>query len=153
MQVRRATKKDFEEMLEVQIASFRTLTDTYSPDQIAAWEKRATKKGGKRFEPYASLVCVEGGRIVAFATWGIKRDTGWLRCLYVLPRWMRKGIGSRLLKSAERTMLDAGVRRIRIKSAPSARPFYERHGYRYVEDGKSSAGFDVAIMKKAIPEG
>lgn len=53
--------------------------------------------------------------------------------LYVHKNYVGKGIGSRLLNIAEKSLKSQGVKVIKIKSTLTARRFYEKHGYKVVK--------------------
>jgi GNAT superfamily N-acetyltransferase len=54
--------------------------------------------------------------------------------LYVDPDWHGRGAGRTLLQRAEAMMIGRGHSLAHVKSTTSARPFYERYGYRFVAD-------------------
>ena len=76
--------------------------------------------GRESFDPAGSFVAVAGGRVVGFCIAAMPpspeaRD-GYLCGLAVAPRFRRRGIGSRLLRRAERYLARCGARTVRVSS-------------------------------------
>ncbi len=128
----------------------------YPQDVIKAWAGRTSAKRfrdslhkGKRW------VAVENGKIIGFVDHG-KSDELW--GLYIHKDHIGKGVGSKLLKIAEDSLRKQGVNTVKIESTITARPFYEKHGYKFVKkdlhpvfgDTKSGLFVDVYIMKKKL---
>jgi GNAT superfamily N-acetyltransferase len=57
-------------------------------------------------------------------------DAAKIRAFFVHPKWVRRGLGTRLLEACERAAWDAGFRRCEMGATLSGVPLYERHGYR-----------------------
>ncbi|MDS0299169.1 GNAT family N-acetyltransferase [Halogeometricum sp. S1BR25-6] len=80
-----------------------------------------------------------GDEIVGFVMFSLERGDfeqddvrGVIRNLYVVPARRGRGVGSRLLETAETALVDAGAARISLEAMARnerARQFYERHGY------------------------
>ncbi|PIZ76663.1 hypothetical protein COY05_00205 [Candidatus Peregrinibacteria bacterium CG_4_10_14_0_2_um_filter_38_24] len=98
---------------------------------IKVW---AGRTNAKRFRDSAykckRWVAVEKDRIIGFVEHG---DDDELWGLYVHKNYVGKGIGSRLLNIAEKSLKSQGVKVIKIKSTLTARRFYEKHGYKVVK--------------------
>jgi ribosomal protein S18 acetylase RimI-like enzyme len=146
---REASEADFGRMLDVQLASIAMLTDTYSKQELEKWKSVLITEGGKRFAEMNSIVCEGDEKMMGFVSWVIDDNLAKIRCLYVLPEFVRRGIGSELLKQTEKEISKGGGLPIRVKASLNARAFYERYGYKFIEPGKSRAGFDVAMMEKS----
>ncbi|ELZ34935.1 GNAT family acetyltransferase [Halogeometricum pallidum JCM 14848] len=101
-------------------------------EQIREAMARHAVTGGLR-------VARDGEEIVGFVMFGLERGDfeqddvrGIIRNLYVTPAHRGRGVGSRLLETAETTLADAGAARISLEAMAQnerARRFYERHGY------------------------
>jgi ribosomal protein S18 acetylase RimI-like enzyme len=80
-----------------------------------------------------------GDEIVGFVMFSLERGDfeqddvrGIVRNLYVVPAHRGRGVGSRLLETAEAALADAGAARVSLEAMARnerARRFYERHGY------------------------
>jgi GNAT superfamily N-acetyltransferase len=73
-------------------------------------------------------VAVLGGEIVGVLAVSCKAGIGWIDQLYVRPGWERRGVGSRLLAEALKT-LPRPVRLYTFEQNHGARRFYERWGF------------------------
>ncbi|QIB74825.1 GNAT family N-acetyltransferase [Halogeometricum borinquense] len=107
---------------------------------------RSDENRGRIREAMARHVVTDGIRvarvsddIVGFVMYSLERGDfeqdetrGVIRNLYVKPAHRSRGIGSRLLKSAETELAGAGATHICLEAMAQnerARKFYERHGY------------------------
>jgi GNAT superfamily N-acetyltransferase len=75
----------------------------------------------------------------------------WLEHLFVLPGFMRRGIGSRLVSFARVWCAQNGIDRLLIFSDPHACGFYEHLGAAYIGEAASSIpGRTVPLMELII---
>lgn len=85
-----------------------------------------------RVQPELFLVAEVKGNIVGTAMAGYDGHRGWLYTIAVEPSHQRRGIGSRLLKSAERKLLQMGCKKINLQiraDNDAVSEFYRCHGY------------------------
>jgi GNAT superfamily N-acetyltransferase len=54
--------------------------------------------------------------------------------MFVHPEWTRKGVAKMLLDACEKAAREAGFKRVEIGATLSGVPFYERMGYREIEE-------------------
>jgi putative acetyltransferase len=94
------------------------------PDQ-QAWNARMSEPGRR------TLVAEEDDEVVGFAE---LEDNGHLDILYLRRDAVGRGVGWRLYKAVEREARSLGLRRIFTESSITARPFFERHGFRVVRE-------------------
>lgn len=134
-------------------AIMRTDPKFYSERQRKSWADGLTADG------YA--LSVEDGEIIEVAV--NAEDTPIAFCgrrtfgvagLYVHPDWQGKGIGSLLLRRAEKALQKEGVLSLRVDASLPTVEFYERHQYRFAEERshKTRGGAEIGIsrMTKAI---
>lgn len=101
----------------------------------------------------AAFVAEAGGRVVGFATAGMRRAglaDGEIETLYVLDDWREQGIGRQLMQGVARRLARAGCRTAFLwvlRDNPS-RWFYQRLGGRRAADGETVVA-GVAIPKTA----
>ena len=105
----------------------------YSEEQVRAWapqvpdpEQWHVRMAGRR-----TLVAEEGGEVVGFAE--LERD-GHLDMLYLRNAAMGRGVGQRLYEAAEHAARSWGLGRVFTEASVTARPFFERRGFRVVHE-------------------
>ena len=64
---------------------------------------------------------------------------GHLHSLFVHKDWQGKGVGTQLLSEAERLAMEYGAGIITSEVSITARPFFEKHGYKVVKEQKAKA--------------
>ena len=64
---------------------------------------------------------------------------GHLHSLFVHKDWQRKGVGALLLSETERMATAYGAEKITSEVSVTARPFFEKHGYKVVKEQKAKA--------------
>lgn len=98
----------------------------YTPAQRDAWapEIPDEESWGASLAVHRTIVAEEDGSILGF---GDITDEGYLDRLFVLPAWQRRGIADALCDA-----LEAGFEYISVHASLTARPFFERRGYRVV---------------------
>ena len=77
-------------------------------------------------------VAVHNNERLGFAAISIKKTVAELEHMWVIPKYMRKGIGETLMKTVIEYCKDAGLESLRIESDPNARVFYEKMGARLI---------------------
>jgi GNAT superfamily N-acetyltransferase len=87
--------------------------------------------------PYGQLisnrkvfVAVTGQQIVGTA--GL--DNGWVRTVFVEPRFQGRGVGRLLMDAVERAARNVGLQTLNVPSSVTAEPFYARLGFKAVRD-------------------
>ncbi len=68
------------------------------------------------------------GRVVGWTSAGWKDGTWWMDDLWILPAFMRRGIGSALFDRVARRGRELGASRMEWETDPGAVGFYERMG-------------------------
>ena len=128
---RNGTKKDIGVLAELfRETVCRINSRDYSPEQIAAWTGGATpKRWDGLFSGALRFILAErdtDGAILGFTA----VDRGYLHSLFVHAEYQSRGIGSGLLEQAEAYAHMQGAVRITSEVSLTARPFFERKGYR-----------------------
>lgn len=110
----------------------QSLLDSLDPAaKVRSWETFTTAPEHQVF------VVEDGSRIAGYAHVCASRDepdsaTGEVASIYVLPSLWRKGLGTALLRTAERALIAQGHHSITLwvlEANTLARQFYERSGY------------------------
>ena len=76
------------------------------------------------------------GNIIGFSS---MNAGGHLHSLFVHRDWQGKGVGTMLLSEAERLAMEYGAGKITSEVSITARPFFEKHGYKVVKEQKAKA--------------
>lgn len=111
----------------------------YTPEEVADWASCADDdaKWRRWMAIYHVFVATDGpGDLRGYTA---VSDTGALHALFVHPDCQGQGIASRLLERAEATAYAAGALHIVSEVSLTARPFFERRGYRTVERKRRKA--------------
>lgn len=142
------------------VAHVIRLTDVVDPavraaivDPLVAFN--AEKTGRNDFRPLILTLTDADGRVVG-GLWG-RTAYDWLFVeLLVVPEGMRgQGIGTELMRHAEREALVRGCRNAWLDTFEfQARGFYERLGYScFAELADYPPGFSLFLMKKVLAPG
>src|SRR5918993_4638541 len=125
----------------------------YSEEQVRAWapgvpnlEEWHARMAGRR-----TLVAEEGGEVVGFAE--LEND-GRLDMLYVRRDSVGRGVGRLLYEAVEREARAQGLGWLFTEASITARPFFERRGFRVVrEQVVSRRGVSLTnfVMRKNLP--
>ena len=105
----------------------------YSDEQVKAWapgvpdpDEWHARMNGRR-----TLVAEEDGEAVGFAE--LEGD-GHLDMIYLRKDAVGRGVGGGLYRAVEREARGLGLGRIYTDASITARPFFERHGFRVVRE-------------------
>jgi GNAT superfamily N-acetyltransferase len=114
----------------------------YSDEQVEAWAPGVPDPEGwhARMAGRRTLVAEEDGEVVGFAE--LEGD-GHLDMLYVRKDAVRRGVGRRLYRTVEREARGLALGRIFTEASITARPFFERHGFRVVRE--------QTVMVRGVP--
>jgi putative acetyltransferase len=104
----------------------------YSLEQLNAWAPALTdqRHWQPQFWSQWTFVAEEGAKVVGFCE--LEQD-GHIGCFYCHYQHQRQGIGSSLLQHLEATALQEGCDRLYTEASITARPFFERWGFRVVQ--------------------
>ena len=105
----------------------------YSEEQVRAWAPAVPDPDAwhARMADRRTLVAEEDGEVVGFAE---LEDDGHLDMLYVRENAVGRGVGGRLYDAVEREARRLNLSRISTEASITARPFFERQGFRVVRE-------------------
>jgi ribosomal protein S18 acetylase RimI-like enzyme len=81
-----------------------------------------------------SWAAVDGAKLVAFYTLEEKNGNAWLENLWVLPRYIGRGIGKALFSHAVELARQRGYKMLQLEADPNAVGFYENMGMHKVRE-------------------
>jgi putative acetyltransferase len=125
----------------------------YSEDQVEAWAPNVPdpQKWHVRMASRQTLVSEVGDEVVGFAE---LEDNGHLDMLYVRKDALGRGVGQRLYEAVERKARSRGLGRIFTEASVTAKPFFERQGFRIVREQSvvvRGVGMTNFVMEKDLP--
>lgn len=127
--LRPATLADADQVAGVFLRSRKELVPfariAHSDDDVRGWVARRLIPAGH------TTVAVVDGALVGFMAVSAGRECSWITHLYLDPRWVGRGIGTRLLERALEE-LPPPIRLYTFQENQLARTFYERRGFRAV---------------------
>lgn len=125
---------DLDPVADLQAAAIMALgTPVYGRTRCAAWARLGREFRHQLLGDGGFWVAAEGHRIIGVGGWspdGTEADLAWIRYLFVDPRAVRRGIGRRLVDTAEGAARAAGRPRLHVWSSLNAADFYQALGYR-----------------------
>jgi GNAT superfamily N-acetyltransferase len=89
-----------------------------------------------------TYVAEEDGAVVGFATWAEGDGVMELEDLFVDPDYMRRGIGTALVRQVADAMRARGVQRLEVTANPHAMAFYRAAGF--ADSGVTETEFGAA---------
>ena len=130
MLIRKYQASDCREMAELFYNTVHTVnTKDYSKEQLDVWATGQTdlEKWNQSFQEHDTLVAIDHETIVGF---GDMDQTGYLDRLYVHKDYQGQGIATAICDELEQSVRGNVVTHASI----TARPFFERRGYRVVRE-------------------
>ncbi len=163
---RPATSIDNLDIARISVEGWKHAYKGIFPDEVlSSLDYKERAKGRANFLEHAALstyVCVEDGRTVGFVDFELCRDddcdaqVGEIWAIYVLPDFMGRGIGKRLLQEAEKKLSERGCRAVTVwvlyRNAP-ARGFYEKQGFLLDGKEKDYQGLREVRYRKSLMSG
>lgn len=125
----------------------------YPLEQLDAWAPALPdlKKWRTRFKSSKTLIAEFDGKIVGFGN--LENELSTIGLLYVHKDHQRQGVATALLKKLEKNLMENGVKAATVEVSITARPFFERRGYRLVRENRKMLNgkeFLNFIMEKGL---
>jgi N-acetylglutamate synthase-like GNAT family acetyltransferase len=152
--IRAAAMEDKDAALKVLSDSVRELCrDYYNEKQIETWaDIPSRQKDELDMSDKIALVAEEINEIIGFTVLHIKKSE--VEAVYVSPKYIRRGIGSKLLAELEKNAKKLGLTSLHLFASLNAVDFYKHAGYQALEKTKYRLTDEVQVdcikMKKEI---
>lgn len=134
MELRRYRPEDLQEIAELFYETIHHVNrKDYSEIQIKVWSDSRDRllQSNDFFMRLYTVEAVEQGRIAGY---GNIDDTGYLDHLFVHKDFQRMGAASLICEELERYAVLRGMERIEVHASITAKPFFEKRGYRTVKE-------------------
>src|SRR5882762_1577759 len=131
--VRKAEPKDAEAaaaVLRRSITELCTLDHHGDADTLAKWVANKTTRDFLSWLAAEDNFCVVAEANDRIMGVGLLHRSGEVRLCYLAPGAQGRGSGKAILGALEEKAREWGLRKLHLESTVSARPFYERVGYR-----------------------
>lgn len=138
--IRRLAAQDIPEMRKLFRATVLTVNSKdYTKEEVEDWASC-----GDSVEHWKELLAkndyigaLDGqGGIAGFSSMNAE---GYLHSMFVHKDWQGKGVATLLLSEVEKIARRYGVHKISVEVSVTARPFFEKHGYKVVKEQKAKA--------------
>ena len=152
--IRPLTELDIPEMREL----FRTTVLTvnskdYTKEEVEDWtscgDSVAHWKNLLAKNDYVGAIDGQG-KIIGFSSMNAE---GYLHSMFVHKDQQGKGVATLLLSEVEKIARKYDVHKINVEASITARPFFEKHGYKVVKEQKAKANrlwLTNYVMEKAL---
>ena len=136
--IRSAMPEDAPRISSIRARTIRTIvarTGMYSDEEVAEWSANYPATKVLEFMDLETfLVADRGGQVVGFGRLQIEGlDQARIRGVFVDADFVGRGIGSRIVRQLIEIAQDMGAAQILIAATLNARTFYERLGFRVLE--------------------
>ncbi len=135
LDLRAATLGDADSVADVYLRSRKELVAcaplVHSDEDVRDWIRRHLIPTGR------TTVAVADGRVIGLLAVSTGTDCSWIDQLYLLPEWVKRGIGTRLLQLCQ-SELPPPIRLYTFQCNERARCFYERRGFQAIAFGDGS---------------
>lgn len=104
----------------------------YTEQQINVWAPTSSLEAAgwaKKFSRTKPIIATVGDEIVGFAEF---EPNGHIDCFYCHHKWIRKGVGSALMKEILKRAKDNPIHLIFAEVSITAKPFFEKWGFRVI---------------------
>ncbi|KOY00578.1 GNAT family N-acetyltransferase [Pseudomonas nunensis] len=127
-EIGRAKQCDAQTAFEIRLQAIRhQCIGAYTKEQMLAWTAGAAKDGyDVLMDKYFYLGCINGDPV---ATGMLDLENSEIGAIFVLPGFMRQGIGLKILNHLEGLAQDLGLKEVNLDATLNATDFYRRCGY------------------------
>ena len=151
--IRLARPQDSDKLVQLQLDSIKTLSvQDYSPSQLQALLE--SKSCPRPWDETILVAELDDRQIAGFAS--LLKGLNVIGAVFVHPNFIRRGIGTKLLKSVEKKAIQNKMKILWVCSSLNAHAFYLANGYKTIQKVNISHNFLVPIpciqMKKSLSD-
>ena len=121
MKIRRATKKDVQELAEL---------DKEAHKEIVWWVPMKPYEFSRLIKKRFVDVAIEDGKIIGYINWNIKNNQLTLDNLYIKREFRKQGLGKKMINKFMSELKTSRFKEVRIDCPESLRKFYENLGFK-----------------------
>jgi putative acetyltransferase len=153
MKIRQYQQTDLEPVASLFTESVHLLAvGAYDAEQRMAWAPQPLRLDfwRERLSHLTTLVAEIGGELAGFISY---EDSGHIDLLYTAPAHVRSGIATALYGKVENVLGSLGVDELFTQASLVARPFFERQGFRIVDEQRvvlDSVSLQRYAMRKSL---
>ncbi|MGX1185418.1 GNAT superfamily N-acetyltransferase [Pseudomonas sp. F-14 TE3623] len=127
-EIRRATHSNAQTAFDIRLQAIRhQCIGAYTTEQMLAWTAGAAKDGySDLMDKHFYLGCIQGEPV---ATGMLDLERSEIGAIFVLPSFMQRGIGLRVLDYLECLARDLGLKEVNLDATLNAADFYRRCGF------------------------
>lgn len=145
---RTATIRDLDEMKKLYVETIQTVcTKDYTTEEIAMWSSsvQKTERWLDVIKSQYVLLAEINKQLVGYTT---LRDNNYIDFFYVHKDFQRQGIAEQLLARIENLAIEHNTPVISSDISITARPFFEKKGYRVLKRQENQRGNLILINYK-----
>jgi len=150
MLIRKATIKDVRKWVNLTNDTLEKVNRDYSKKQIEALKKKNTLEFTlDKIKNTGAFCLIDKGKIIG--TIGLNKDR--IGGLYLNHKYLKKGLGKKLLIFVENYAKKKGIKQVKLNSTKYAYPFYLKQGYKLLKKGRwriSGTSFTTYEMGKRL---
>lgn len=150
MKIQKAREKDASRIRNLKDKSLKKIVSkNYTKKQI---EILIEKNSKKRIEDKTMFLLTKNKRLIGIVHIDLKEKI--VGSLYINPKYIKKGLGKKLLVHAEKYAKKNKIKKIKLYSTKTALNFYKNQNYkiigRKIWTPKKGVSFPIIIMEKEI---
>jgi GNAT superfamily N-acetyltransferase len=128
LEIRHAKPNDAQTAFDIRLQAIRhQCIGAYTAEQMLAWTAGAAKDGySDLMEKHFYLGCIDGEPV---ATGMLDLENSEVGAIFVLPGFMKQGIGVRMLNHLECLARELGLKEVNLDATLNAVDFYRRCGF------------------------
>ena len=135
MNVRRARPDEAEQCWRIRNLAIRDgCRHSYKPAILQAWTPDEMPESYRQVIRANPFFVVEGPDCRPAATGFLDLSSGSVEAIFTLPDHAGKGLAGKIIEAIKREARLRGFSRLTLSSTPNARTFYEKHGFRFVQE-------------------